>query len=135
MLNDGKWHLTLVRLWEEGLRGELAADWVDWDGSGFSINAETRLGRTIRDQIPAVLTVESTSELVWVIEKWRIRNGLVRDLLVDCAPYLEHVRSRLLTNEYLVEKWLDAERRYRDTWRAAAWQRYMSDNDPPEADQ
>ena len=104
--------LTLVRVWN-GYQEELASAWVQWEGCGFSLPSGNPLGRLLFEYAHLDahrLTVYSTEELLWVIREVNVGGSGTYD--VYCEPFIDRLRKSLLSDDYLVWLWLDAEQRH-----------------------
>ena len=108
-LTAGDSSKKLVRIWDRSynLRGQ---QFVHWN-NGFTIDATDPIAVELwnnREMLHQV-TVESTSELAWCIDRLdRTSDGL---LVVTCQPHLDVLRKALVTDAYLVDLWLAAEKR------------------------
>jgi len=102
--------LTLVRLWR-GTDTELPNAFVAWDAGKFTIPIDHLMAFELwRGSLTDYrFSVASTDELLWVID--RIEQKELTGLLhVFCKPYIEHLRGCIVSDEYLVWAWLEAEK-------------------------
>lgn len=106
---------SLVRLWDEAWQ-EQAGDFVMWH-RGFRVAADHQLAVPLLRADPLEMgrfniTVYSTDELIWKVDKWEQNRNDEGEVRVYCRPYVEVIRQRLMPDEHLREKWLAAERKF-----------------------
>ena len=104
----------LVRIWDRNwdLRGQ---HFVQWDDGTFIVALADRVGAELWERCGEMdhqITVESTSQLVWWIDRIERRGD--DSLKVVCRPYIDVLRASLISDDYLTWLWLDAEK----TWKA-----------------
>lgn len=110
---------TLVRFWENGFRTEVASAWVDWKDGWFHLDPDRDLpliGKASEGALTRslLLTVYSTKELLWAIES--VRTSMPWSYsTIHCVPWVEQVRHNLISDDYMVYLWLEAERRYQES--------------------
>jgi hypothetical protein len=110
---------TLVRYWKDGYQSNSVMAFVDdWElddnGATFTIADSDLLAVLARDCMSsvAVLTVYSTEELEWSVE--RVDHNW-SDMRVRCVPRVGRLRNSLMSDEYLIWLWLEAEKRHRES--------------------
>lgn len=105
---------TLVRVWN-GFQEEVASDFIEWEGSGFTLPVSDPLAKLLFDSAHRGnlrLTVYSTDELLWNVKQVDVTRG---GATVHCAPFIDQLRDSLISDDYLVSMWLDAERRWQES--------------------
>lgn len=126
-LHDGEDCGTLVRFWIDGYHSDPITAFVDWDHGRFTITAAHPFARTISNvPIPRIgpLTVYSTDELEWVVDKVSAdRTVYGPEYAVACKPRVDVLRRSLISDDYLCWLWLGAEKRHATGDSAAPSQR------------
>ena len=109
---------TLVRAWVDNYSKELPAAFVDdWeeglDGfAGFFLPRNSDLARALPVHRHKVsFTVQGASAVEWWLDSCRYSTGGTD---VICISREAHARRILASDEYLIEMWLRAEKRYLD---------------------
>lgn len=109
---------TLVRVWD-GFQEEVASGFVDWTvapngGCGFVAPLDDPVANLLfgSPEGNLRLTVYSTWELLWSVDKVRLLWG---EYHVHCKPFIDVLRASLVSDEYLVHVWLEAERRFQES--------------------
>lgn len=108
---------TLVRFWDNGFQRNIATEWLDWQDGWFHLYADSPLAQKLNEAAlgnpPLMATVYSTEELVWAVDSTVVTNTWGRPYMtVHCVPWLERMRHTLVSDDYMVWLWLDAEKRH-----------------------
>jgi hypothetical protein len=105
--------LTLVRFWENyDDCTESVNVFVHWKDGSFLLPVEYPLARYLIKNVgrrECRLTVYSTDELEWVVDQV---DTDIHEVSVNCIPRLKRLRHAVISDDYLVEMWLDAEKRH-----------------------
>lgn len=102
----------LVRLWDATWT-EAASGFVVWHTGFFWVDLDHPIAEPVRARMSHdwTFTVYSTDELVWKLSKWSIEDGRIK---IWCTPFLTVTRDALRSDDYLIELWLAAERKFWD---------------------
>jgi hypothetical protein len=112
----------LVRYWKDGYQSDPITAFVDWEQQGpyaqFFVKPDHVLTPIIQD-VPTstcLLTVYSTDELEWSIHTAETgifpKDGFVHGTRFSCVERRKKLRDSLISDDYLVEAWLMAEKEY-----------------------
>lgn len=106
-------NMRLVRIWDRNynLRGQQFVNWHN----GFTVPSTDPMAVELWDnrELQHQVTVESTNELAWYID--RLDRTAEGTLVVTCRPHLDILRRSLVSDAYLVDLWLEAEKRWKAT--------------------
>lgn len=96
----------VVRLWPKGFGndgvGSINALVADWEAGVFTLLADHLFSVRVTADLPrqeCLLTVESTEELEWFVD--RVDHGS-RSCRFTCVPRRERLRQHLMPDEYLI---------------------------------